>query len=272
MLHFQRRQLRLIFCPVRARTRQHVRKASRGDRQAFVRLIDEYFNFVIEYGVLSGLCAEEEAPFFAQGVFSNIWEKMAQMSRVSEFERALFVHLEACDRIAEPAAMRLVQRIQALRPVERLILVARELENWETRFLALCLETSQADVDDKVLATRCAIAGINLEAFQGEELACLRELSKSFCMEIDGRQCRSQSRVLGAFPRVRDLKAQWLEIKGVLIDLRQRIRPYRAEREAWVAGVFELLPRKRGLFGRALKAKPGTRGPQPVPALTEIVR
>lgn len=238
--------LRLLFS--RARTASHARQAGRshlkaaksGDREQYLALAASYLNLATGYfGNTVSESSESRAARVVE-LFSRLRETLGYAERLSDFEfmlaRALIENVpEQCSITSTDP---LVTKLRLLDPEIRFAFIAYECEKWPLRWVALALRVRGNALHRMLSEARCELCGVGWESLAKEEQSCLEAISVSMDLCPNVRANRQLSQRIKAFPRVATIRAQWLELRPELVEVRHRYLTEPAERDLLLKQIF----------------------------------
>lgn len=211
------------FSPERSHVRALLRKAARGNVYAYVHAASNYTNLISEYLYLAGFTNREQRLFGVEQVLSDCWRYLPYTRRVSDFERFLQVRLERHAANPFPRFPALHQRLARLSHEQRFLLVARVLEEWGPKSLKLALRCSKRELSWELMRLKSALCGLALDSLSDDEqsqIFCVSELLEG---EYADRQSRKVERELSGHFQALQFKADWLEYRCELADLRMEM-------------------------------------------------
>lgn len=208
----------------RTALRRFVRRAVRGDTEAFASLAAPYLDLITEYLVLCGIEEDRERRTKTIEVLREMWKFLPFIHRVADFERLLATTLFSVG-VRETSAAAFHRRVLLdLTPREKLAFLARDFENWDYPVIAAALRTTRKILGEIVISVRCRLLGLDLQNLDGTEADCVRRLS----LDLDGqhgpREKKRLCHQLRGVPRAREFKSEWLDLRCQLIEFRQQIR------------------------------------------------
>ncbi len=209
----------------RTELRRLLRRAVRGDADAFVLLAAPYCDLITEFVALCGIDDEEPLRAKTREVHHEIWKYLPFMHRVSDFERLLATTLFSVrPRESSTVGEACPGELQNLDPREKFALLARDFEGWDYGWTATALRVSRRELGEILVSVRCRLLGIDLDALDKESASCIRKLS----LDLDGRNVARETqkicRNLARLPKAKAFKSEWLNLRCELIELRQQIR------------------------------------------------
>ena len=205
--------------------RAHLKAAKAfNDREQYLALASRYIDLA---GVFYGSSFPEPAASRAYRVsrlFLGLWQNLRYAERLSDFECMLARTL--IDSASESSTIiskyPLVVKLRMLPPETRFALLAYEFEKWPLRWIALVLRTRGPALHRTLSQARCELCGVSWESLTVEEQACLEAVSISLDRCPDIRANRQLNQRVREYPRIVDIKAQWLELRPGLVEVRHR--------------------------------------------------
>jgi len=220
--------------PARSTQRARLRAARHKDRDHFLALAAEYLDFAAEY--LAATIDEDDDARENRLIrlFLRLWECLPFTGRLSDFE-----HLFASALIrgipdggdAAPSGEPWLAKLRELDPRLRFVLVAHELERWDPRATALALRVKRSGLHRWLARARCELCGADWDSLDDRERACLDAVSRSLDASPKLAANRHLCQRVRRMPRVGRIKAEWLEARSALVELRPRLRLDDAGRE-----------------------------------------
>lgn len=226
--------------PERKASRSYLKKAKKGDVESYLALTAHYLNLAIVY---FGSCSREETNCRhtrVEQVFSGLWQQLPYAERVSDFEFMLANALvaNAPENGVLLSSEALVSKLRRLTPDARFAFIAYEFEKWPLRWVALVMRLKPSELHRLLSKTRCKLCEIEWASLAGEERACLEALSAAMETATNLRTSKAICARVSAYPRVSEIRAQWLELRPELVEVRHRYLPEPAEREALMSNVL----------------------------------
>lgn len=225
------------------------RKASRalltaaktGDREQYLALVSTYINLVQVF--LGNSYAEPESARLdrTERLFISLWSRIAYAERLSDFEfmlaQLLLQYSEEAGAILSSEA--LVTKLRLLEPNVRLALLAYEFERWPLRWVSLVMRIRPNALHRILSEARCELCGISWTSLTQEERICLEAISVNLDKSPNLRANMALVEKISHYPKVTQIKAQWLELRPQLVEVRHRYIPDQLERERLLARIFE---------------------------------
>jgi len=226
--------------PERKASRANLKQSKTGDTEAYLALAAKYSDLALVY--FGGCIHEDYSTRFArvEQVFTALWQHLPYAERLSDFEfmlaNALLENAPSEGRIASPEA--LVTKLRLLAPKNRFAFIAYEFDSWPLRWVALVMRMRPCALHRLLSEARCELCGISWESLTKEERACLEAISESMdgCPNLNASKALWQR--IAVFPRVGEIRAQWLELRPELVEVRHRYLPKPLEREQLLGNIL----------------------------------
>ena len=229
--------------PVRSAARLLLKSAKRGDREQYLSLAANYIDFTQYFlSCISGKCKEKRITLVAL-LFNELWKNLPYVKRLSDFEFMLATALieGTRDQILTTSSCTIINRIRSLSPQRQFIYLAHTLGNWPLRWIALATRSRPSRMHRILSEIRCELCATSWEALKKEEKKCLEaisvELNNYPNVQINKSLCK---RTL-AHPRVMEIKANWLELRAELVEIRIRNALDPRERESLLSGILDAI-------------------------------
>jgi hypothetical protein len=234
-------RLRLSLSPSRKAQRAHLQAARLGDREQYLALAANYLDLTAEF--LGGTLSEDENGRLerVEQIFAGLWRRLRFAERLSDFEYMLARALLGMDapgtriRSANP----LVTKLRVFEPRRRFAFIAYECEHWPIRWVALALRIKETALHALLSAARCELCGVSWESLTPAEQDCLLALSRALDGRPDVRTSRALSKRLARCPRAAGVRAEWLELRSEVVEVRHRYRPDEAHRAGVLGSLLE---------------------------------
>jgi hypothetical protein len=227
--------------PERRASRRHLKLAKTGDTEAYLALSSNYLDLALVY---FGGCLHEDLDLRlarVEDVFKAVWQHLPFAARLSDFEymlaNALVQSIPASATILSPEA--LVTKLRLLSPNNRFALITYEFENWPLRWVALVMRHRPRAVHRLLSEARCELCGVSWESLSEEERGCLEAISISMDLSPNLQMNKTLGMRLKAYPRVRRIKALWLELRPQLVEIRHRYLLETNDREKLLANILK---------------------------------
>lgn len=227
--------------PERKATRDQLKRAKAGDSEAYLVLASHYLDLSLVY--FGGCLHEDRVLRYARAeqVFAALWKLLPYAERVSDFEfmlaNALIENAPESGTILSEEA--LVTKLRLLDPKYRFAFIAYEFENWSLRWVALLMRVRPSAIHQLLSEARCELCGVSWDSLSDEERECLEAISVSMDKCPNVRANKALSQKVSQFPRVAEIKAQWLELRPELVEVRHRYLPEQAKREELMANILK---------------------------------
>lgn len=223
--------------PSRAPLRKLLRRAAKGETDAYFALTSAYFDLVCEHLYLCNI-DPPDALQQAEKILREGWRRLPYLKRLSDWERFIATHLMAIPVSAAYSPWG--RRPQALIELDRnskFALIAFDLENWSYRWLALSLRVPAKELQNILFEARCKLLEIDLAATPKKVRRCLALISADLDEQLTPCQQRQAVKKLRACDDTRAFKSRWLDHRCHLIDFRQQIRLQPRDRDAFLDGL-----------------------------------
>ena len=223
-----------VFKPeeLRAGLRSHLRRAARGNQEAFKTLSEPYVYLLVEFLAARGFEDEQERLNKATELLRETWKFLPLFHRVADLERFLATSLFSVQRQERTGGDPLLRKLHDLDPRQTFALIARDFENWDYRNVAAALRVSRRELSEILVTTRCHLLDLDLNRLDVIAAACVRRLSLDLDGQTGAREKRRICRQVTTLPQVREFKSEWLELRCRLIEFRQQVRMEEEERAA----------------------------------------
>lgn len=217
---------------MRATTRIFLRRAGRGDTDAFYQLTEGYFNLLAEYLYLCNLDrAESEAKI--EEIFREGWMRLPFMTRLVDWEvflaRSLMPIKVDTERSTEG---RRPSTLVALDPRAKFALVAFDLENWDYKYLSFALGMKERELSRLIFQGRCRLIDFDVASEPRKVRQILEQVSSDLDGKITTRQRQAIPHKMCRSSEARTFKSQWLDYRCHLIEMRQQVRLEPEEQQA----------------------------------------
>ncbi|PXA03617.1 hypothetical protein DDZ13_11595 [Coraliomargarita sinensis] len=232
--------------PERKACRALLAAAKKGDREQYLALASNYLDLAQAYFGNSLREAPETRLDRTGQIFTALWQHLRYAERLSDFEFMLASSL--IDNSPENGPIHsenpLVTRIRLLPPRVRFAFIAYEFERWSPRWVALVMRCKPRALHRLLSEARCELCGVSWDSLCREERDCLQAVSLSFEQCPNLRANKALSKRVARYPRISEIKAQWLELAPELVEARHRFLPHREEREATLNGILTGISQK----------------------------
>lgn len=221
--------------------RTQLKAAKNGDREQFLALSATYLNVAVTYFASSISEDAETRTRRTVQLFERLWQNIRYTERLSDFEYMLARSLMESAPKNGPITSSdpLVTKLRLLAPDVRFAVIACKFENWPRRWVALALRIRIPKLHRMLSEARCELCGIGWESLANEEKSCLQAISESLEKCPNMRINRELNARIKSFPRVASIKAQWLELRSELVEVRLRYLLDQKEREHLLDRILE---------------------------------
>jgi hypothetical protein len=209
---------------IRAAARQLLKRAGRGESEAFLTLTEAYFNLVTEYLYLSNL-DHAEAIARTEELFLTGWKRLPYMKKLGDWEHFLARSLMGVT--VDPGQStegRRPRTLVDLEPQTKFALIAFDLENWSYKWLSLALDLEETDVRKILFRGRCRLLEIDIARKPRKTRHFLEQVSADLDGQVTPRQRQAILRKLCCSAEAKEFKSHWLDYRCHLIEMRQQIR------------------------------------------------
>ncbi len=214
--------------------RKQLRLAARGDQTAYLHLVDHYLNFTTEYIYLNGVTPPSEVYSQSIKLFFTLWERLPFTSRLSDFERMLALSLiKEKSTLAIPKSA-LDGNIMKTLPLFRFLLITHEMENWQHHWIGLACRLKRKDLEDRLLSMRCEFCGINATLLEEDEKHCLEAIVRDLDSAIALKERAALCKKIKRYPKIKNFKSDWLNLRCEIVELRQEIRLSNEDRDRFL--------------------------------------
>lgn len=214
-----------------------LRRASKGETDAYYALAAEYVNLISEYLYLCNLDRTEVLQKMDL-LLREGWQRLPYLKRLSDWERFITTSLLAVPVSPTYSAQGArPQALMELDPQHKFALVAFDLESWDYRWLALALRVHPKDLTNVLFAARCRLLEIDLGRTPRKLRRCLALVSANFDGQLNPAQQRQAVKKLCDCDQTRAFKSRWLDHRCHLIEIRQQIRLQPAEQDDFLDGL-----------------------------------
>lgn len=241
--------------PERKACRALLKQAKKGDQEQFLALASHYIALVQAY---FGNCLHEEQEIRAERtcqIFISLWQRISYAERVSDFEYMLACSLidNAPDGPVESEET-IVTRLRLMAPHVRFAFLATELDQWPLRWVALVLRIRTQLLHRILAQARCELCDIPWDSLSKEEQDKLEAVSAGLEKCLDVKANKALAKRLAAYPRISEIKAQWLELRPEIVEIRHKYLPSSEQNEAILkqilTGIADAPMRKPALVDR----------------------
>ena len=237
----QRYLLRLTHSsPERQARRSLLVAAKKCDPEPYLALASNYLDLAqVYFG--NSLHEERQTRLDRSGqIFTVLWQQLPYAERLSDFEYMLASSLIDNTPKNRPIHSKdpLVTRIRLLDPRVRFAFLSYEFERWSSRWVALVMRCKPKALHELLAEARCELCGVSWTSLSREERACLGAVSFALDQCPNLRVNQALSKRVSRCPRICGIKAQWLELRPEIVEIRHRYIPSQKEREACLTRIF----------------------------------
>lgn len=223
----------------RKKLRSSLRSASRGNHSTFMFVADHYLNFITEYLQVSGYHDEQQIQRYTRELFLSAWQEISYFTRVSDFERQLFLNLKKIPVSVSPFQSVLTRKLIQLNATQRFLLVARDLEQWSSKNLVLSTRLDKSEVSDELLQVWTNLVPLKLNELNFETRNCIEKVVD--CLEGFTENAERQrlcnrvkkNKIASAF------KANCLLLRCDIVEFRQNARWTTKQTSSFFADLVE---------------------------------
>ena len=220
--------------PERKNCRAHLLAAKKGAPEQYLALAAHYLDLAQGY-FENSLNEDRQTHLDRTGqIFAALWQHLPYAERLSDFEYMLAASLIGNTPRIGPVHPTdpIVTRIRRLDPQTRFALLAYEFERWSPRWVSLLMRCKPGTLHQLIAEARCTLCGVDWDPLSPEEKNCLVAISFALesCPKL--KVNRALSKRFSRYPRIIEIKAQWLELRPHLVEIRQHYRLGSQEREA----------------------------------------
>lgn len=204
--------------------RKQLRRAARGNIDAFKSVSDEYLDFVTEFLIVTGYHEEERIRSYTRQVFQNLWQSIAYFRRVSDFERGLYIFLKQIPVNVAPFQDPLIQRLLMLNSLQRFLVVARDLEQWSSKNLILATRISRQELNRPLFEAWKILVSFRKTDIDFGTNTYMERVVENMEGPLDHADQQKFSKKVKENPTVSTFKADCLSLRCELIEMRQNAR------------------------------------------------
>ncbi|MBT4758818.1 MAG: hypothetical protein HOO08_10565 [Opitutae bacterium] len=229
--------------PVRKAARSQLKAAKRGNREQYLALASNYIDLAQTFFGCSFAEPTQLRIARVTQLFNKLWQNLPYTERLSDFEFMLAQALieGTSDKGPTISTEALVNKLRRLSPQSRFASLAYAFGNWPTRWIALVMRIKQAALHRMLSEARCELCSIRWESLAHEERDCLEAISAKLdtCPDIRANKllCKRSS----VYPRVKEIKAQWLELRPELVEVRMRYMLSQDGREQLLSNILDAI-------------------------------
>ncbi len=205
-------------------TRILLKKATRGETGCFAELADGYFHLLTEYLYLCNF-DQREAEQRTCEILREGWLRLPFMKSLGDWETFLARSLMAVEPDPERSTEgRRPSALIALDPRAKFALVAFDLENWPYKSLSLALGMKERELSRLIFQGRCRLIEMDVAAQTRKVRHFLEQVSADLDGQSTPRQRQAVHRKMCHSAEAKTFKAQWLDYRCHLIEMRQQVR------------------------------------------------
>lgn len=229
--------------PARKAARSQLKTAKRGDREQYLALASNYIDLAQTFFGCSFAEPTELRIARVTKLFNELWHNLPYSERLSDFEFMLAQALieNTSDQGLTTSTEALVIKLRMLSSESRFALLAYAFGNWSPRWIALVMRVKAPALHRLLSEARCELCSISWESLAGEERDCLEAISANLDTCPDIRTNKSLCKRISAYPRVKEIKAQWLELRPELVEVRMRYVLNQGEREQLLSNILDAI-------------------------------
>ena len=225
----------------RAVGRRQLKAAKNGDTEQFLCLAAAYLDLTNCYFGSTYSEKESDRNARTEKVFVALWQQLGYTERLSDFEfilaSLLFENTSSNASITSNSAI--VIKMRLLEPKVRFALIAYELENWPLRCVSLVMRLKPKALHAILAEARCELCGISWESLALDERKCLQAISMSQDKNPNIQTNRQLKKRTTKYPRISNARAQWLEMKPELVEVKMRYKSNLINRELILKNLLE---------------------------------
>lgn len=229
--------------PARKAARSQLKAAKRGDREQYLALASNYIDLAQTFFGCSFAEPTELRIARVTKLFNELWHNLPYSERLSDFEFMLAQALieNTSDQGLTTSTEALVIKLRMLSSQSRFALLAYAFGNWSPRWIALVMRVKAPALHRLLSEARCELCSISWESLAGEERDCLEAISANLDTCPDIRTNKSLCKRISAYPRVKEIKAHWLELRPELVEVRMRYVLNQGEREQLLSNILDAI-------------------------------
>ena len=229
--------------PARKAARSHLKAAKRGDREQYLALAANYMDLAQTFFGCSFAEPTELRMARVAQLFNELWQNLPYAERLSDFEfmfaQALIESTSDQDLTTSPEA--LVTKLRLLSAQSRFACLAYAFGHWPLRWIALVMRIKTPALHRLLSEARCELCSISWESLTAEERACLETISSKLDTSPNLRTNKSLKKRCSTCPRVKEIKAHWLELRPELVEVRMRYVLNQDEREQLLSNILDAI-------------------------------
>jgi hypothetical protein len=227
----------------RKSARSHLKTAKNEDREHFLALASNYVDLAQTYYGCSFSEKTEARMARVTQLFLGLWQNLLYAERLSDFEFMLADALIESQNEQAPIHSDdpLVIKLRLLSPQTRFADLAYVFGKWPLRWIALVMRINSTALHQILSEVRCELCGVSWGSLAEEERACLEAISTSLDKSPDVRVNKALGKRIRDYPRVSEIKAQWLELSTELVEVRMRYALTQEDREQLLKNILEAI-------------------------------
>ncbi len=227
--------------PGRKASRSHLKAAKHGDREQYLALAANYIDLSQTFFGCSFAETTEQRMARVTQLFNELWQHLPYAERLSDFEFMLAQALidSTSDQSLTTSLEPLVTKLRLLSAPSRFAFLAYAFGNWPQRWIALVMRIKAPALHRLLSEARCELCSISWESLAQEERDCLEAISAALDTCPNVRANKSLSKRTCAFPRVKEIKADWLELRPELVEVRMRYVLDQKNREQLLSNILD---------------------------------
>jgi hypothetical protein len=227
--------------PSRKAARSHLKAAKRGDREQYLSLAANYIDLAQSFFGCSFSESTELRKARVTQLFKELWQNLSYAERLSDFEFMLAQGLIESTSHQGPTDSHqpLVTKLRQLSAPCRFALLADAFGNWPLHWIALVMRMKTSALHRLLCEARCELCNISWASLSTQERDCLEAVSATLDSYPNLRVNKSLSKRTLSYPRVKVVKAHWLELRPELIEVRMYYRLSQSAREELLSNILD---------------------------------
>jgi hypothetical protein len=227
--------------PARKAARSHLKAAKRGDREQYLALAANYIDLAQTFFGCSFSEPTEQRMARVTQLFNELWQNLPYAERLSDFEFMLAQALieSTSDQKLTTSQEALVTKLRLLNAQSRFAFLAYAFGNWPLRWIALVMRIKAPALHRLLSEARCELCSISWESLSLKERECLEAISAKLDTCSTVRANKSLSKRTSQHPRVKEVKAHWLELRTELVEVRMRYVLNQEDREQLLSNILD---------------------------------
>jgi len=229
--------------PARQAARSQLKAAKRGDREQYLALASNYIDLAQTFFGCSFAEPTELRVARVTQLFNELWQNLPYSERLSDFEYMLARALieSTSEQGLTTSTEALVIKLRMLSPESRFAFLTYAFGNWPTRWIALIMRIKQPALHRLLSEARCELCSISWESLASGERDCLEAISAKLGTCPNIRANKSLFKRSSAHPRVKEIKALWLELSSELVEVRMRYVLNQGDREQLLSNILDAI-------------------------------